>query len=84
MLGDYIAIATSDLAIYANGQKFVSLHGSLTPDEMEIPLIVFDWRDASLQIYISTVWIRAEIERSEKSPFSAIFLISSGPYFDSG
>ena len=42
MLGDYIAIATSDLAIYANGQKFVSLHGSLTPDEMEIPLIVFD------------------------------------------
>ena len=39
---DYIAIATSDLAIYANGQKFVSLHGSLTPDEMEIPLIVFE------------------------------------------
>lgn len=41
MLGDYIAIATSDLSIYANGQKFVSLHGSLTPDEMEIPLIVY-------------------------------------------
>lgn len=41
MLGDYIAIATSDLAIYANGQKFVSLHGSLTPDEMEIPLIIY-------------------------------------------
>lgn len=41
MLGDYLAIATSDLSIYANGQKFVSLHGSLTPDEMLIPLIVF-------------------------------------------
>lgn len=41
MLGDYIAIAISDLSIYANGQKFVSLHGSLTSDEMEIPLIVY-------------------------------------------
>ena len=41
MLGDYIAIATSDLSIYSNGQKFVSLHGSLTADEMEIPLIVY-------------------------------------------
>ena len=41
MLGDYIASATSDMSIYGNGQKFVSLHGSLTPDEMEIPLIVY-------------------------------------------
>ena len=41
MLGDYIAIAISNLSIYANGQKFLSLHGSLTPDEMQIPLIVF-------------------------------------------
>jgi len=42
MLGDYLAIATGNLSIYANGQKFVSLHGSLTPDEMEIPLIVYE------------------------------------------
>ena len=41
MLGDYIAIAISNLSIYCGKQKFVSLHASLTPDEMLIPLIVF-------------------------------------------
>ena len=41
MLGDYIAIAISNLSIYCGNQKFVSLHASLTPDEMLIPLIVF-------------------------------------------
>lgn len=42
MLGDYLAIATGDLTIFYYGEKyFVSNHGSLTEDEMLIPLIVF-------------------------------------------
>ena len=42
MLGDYLAIATGDLTVFYYGEKrFVSNHGSLTEDEMLIPLIVF-------------------------------------------
>lgn len=42
MLGDYIAIATDDLSIYFNNEKCVSMHGSITENEMLIPLIVFE------------------------------------------
>ena len=42
MLGNYIAIATGDLSIMTVEEKFVSMHGSLTEDEMLIPLIVFE------------------------------------------
>ncbi|MBR5348871.1 MAG: alkaline phosphatase family protein [Lachnospiraceae bacterium] len=42
MLGNYIAIATGDLSIMSVDEKFVSMHGSLTEDEMLIPLIVFE------------------------------------------
>ncbi len=42
MLGNYLAIATGDLSIYFNDERWVSMHGSLTEDEMLIPLIVFD------------------------------------------
>ena len=42
MLGNYIAIATGDLSIMTVEEEFVSMHGSLTEDEMLIPLIVFE------------------------------------------
>ena len=42
MLGNYLAIATDDLTIYFNEERWVSMHGSLTEEEMLIPLIVFD------------------------------------------
>ena len=46
MLGDYLAIATDNLTIYFNHETpeelWVSMHGSVTEDEMLIPLIVFD------------------------------------------
>lgn len=42
MLGDYLAIATDNLSIYFNDERWASMHGSLTEDEMLIPLIVFD------------------------------------------
>ncbi len=42
MLGDYLAVATDNLSIYYTDESWVSLHGSLTEDEMLIPLIVFD------------------------------------------
>ncbi|MBO4697138.1 MAG: alkaline phosphatase family protein [Lachnospiraceae bacterium] len=42
MLGNYIAIATGDLSIMTVEEAFVSMHGSLTEDEMLIPLIVFE------------------------------------------
>ncbi|MCR5250769.1 MAG: alkaline phosphatase family protein [Lachnospiraceae bacterium] len=45
MLGDFLAIATGDLGIYNDEEKWVSLHGSLTADEMLIPLIVFDTKE---------------------------------------
>ena len=41
MLGNYLAIATGTLSIYFNEERWVSMHGSLTEDEMLIPLIVF-------------------------------------------
>ncbi|MCR5121972.1 MAG: alkaline phosphatase family protein, partial [Ruminococcus sp.] len=41
MLGDYLAIAASDLSIYFNEERWRSMHGSLTPDEMTIPFIVY-------------------------------------------
>ena len=42
MLGDYLALAVSNLSIYYGDKKLVSQHGSLTEDEMLIPLIVFN------------------------------------------
>ncbi len=42
MLGDYLAIATDNLSIFFTDERWVSMHGSLTEDEMLIPLIVFE------------------------------------------
>jgi hypothetical protein len=42
MLGDYLAIAISDLTIYYNDERLVSMHGSVTEEEMLIPLIVIE------------------------------------------
>jgi len=42
MLGNYLAIATDNLTIYFNDERWVSMHGSLTEEEMLIPLIVFE------------------------------------------
>ena len=42
MLGNYIAIAASDLSIYFTDEHWKAMHGSLTPDEMEIPFIVYE------------------------------------------
>lgn len=42
MLGNYIAIATGNLSVMTVDEEFVSMHGSLTEDEMVIPLIVFE------------------------------------------
>ncbi|MBR2408877.1 MAG: alkaline phosphatase family protein [Lachnospiraceae bacterium] len=42
MLGNYLAIATGNLSIFYTDERFVSLHGSLTEDEMLIPLLVFE------------------------------------------
>ncbi len=42
MLGDYLAIATDNLTIYFNDERWVSMHGSLTEEEMMIPFIVFE------------------------------------------
>lgn len=42
MLGNYLAIATDNLSIYNDDEIWVSMHGSLTEDEVLIPLIVFD------------------------------------------
>ncbi len=41
MLGDYLAIAIDDVALYFNDERFISMHGSVTEEEMLIPLIVF-------------------------------------------
>ena len=41
MLGDYIAIATDNLSIYFGDKIWMSMHGSLTEEEMLIPLIIF-------------------------------------------
>lgn len=42
MLGNYLAIAISDLTIFYTDERLVSMHGGLTEDEMIIPLIVFE------------------------------------------
>lgn len=42
MLGNYLAIATGNLSIFFDEEPWVSMHGSVTPDEMLIPLIVFE------------------------------------------
>ena len=41
MLGDYLAIATGPFSIYFNDERWLSMHGSITEEEMMIPLIVF-------------------------------------------
>ena len=43
MLGDYLAVAVSDLSIYNSREeaaRFIGVHAGLTEDEMVIPLIV--------------------------------------------
>ena len=42
MLGNYIAIATGNLSIFNDEEVWLSMHGSLTPEEMLIPLIVLE------------------------------------------
>lgn len=45
MIGDYLAIATSDLSIYSTKEEkdfFVGVHAGLTEDEMIIPLIIIE------------------------------------------
>lgn len=45
MLGDYLAVAVSDLAIYNTREEadfFVGVHAGLTEDEMQIPLIIIE------------------------------------------
>lgn len=42
MLGDYLAIATDNLSIYFDDESWLTMHGSLTEDEMLIPFIVFE------------------------------------------
>lgn len=45
MVGDYVAIATTDLTIYSSrelAQFFRGTHAGYTKDELEVPLIVFD------------------------------------------
>lgn len=41
MLGNYIAVAISDLSLYFTDDSHVSMHGGLTRKEMEIPLIIY-------------------------------------------
>jgi len=40
MLGDYLAVATGNLSIYFDDDRWLSMHGGLTKEEMLIPLIV--------------------------------------------
>lgn len=45
LIGDYIAIGTSDLTIfntYAERDKFIGVHAGLTDAEMEVPLIIIE------------------------------------------
>lgn len=42
MLGDYIAIATSDFFVFYKDEKFIGVHAGLTKDEMEIPFIAVE------------------------------------------
>lgn len=41
MLGDYIAYSKSNKTLFFYGEKLKSMHGSMTEDEMIIPIIVF-------------------------------------------
>jgi predicted AlkP superfamily pyrophosphatase or phosphodiesterase len=41
MLGNYLAIAKGNLSIMTVDETFIGMHGSLTEDEMLIPLIIF-------------------------------------------
>lgn len=45
MLGDYLAVAISDLSVYNTREEadsFVGMHAGLTEDEMQIPLIIIE------------------------------------------
>ena len=42
MLGDRLAIATDNLSIYFNQERWRSMHGSVTEEEMMIPLIALE------------------------------------------
>ena len=45
MLGDYLAVAISDLSVYNTREEadsFVGVHAGLTEDEMQIPLIIIE------------------------------------------
>ena len=41
MLGNFLAIAKGNLSIMTVDENFIGMHGSLTEDEMLIPLIIF-------------------------------------------
>ena len=54
MLGDYLAIAIGDLAIFNTTEQadsFIGVHAGLTEDEMEIPLIIIENGEKSLKLY---------------------------------
>lgn len=42
MLGDYIAIAVSDLSVYFSEAPLKSMHGGLTEKEMLVPLVIYE------------------------------------------
>lgn len=42
MLGNYLAIGTDNLSIFFNEERWKSMHGSVTEEEMKIPLILFE------------------------------------------
>lgn len=41
MLGDYLGYSRSNKTLFFYGEKLKSMHGSMTEDEMVIPLIAF-------------------------------------------
>lgn len=41
-LGDYVAVATSDLTLFTSPKPFVGVHAGLTADEMTVPLIAVE------------------------------------------
>ena len=45
MLGDYLAVAVSDLSIYnteKEAEHFIGVHAGISPEEMTIPLILIE------------------------------------------
>ena len=49
MLGDYLAVAVSDLSIYSHKKEkdfFIGVHAGLLEDEMVIPLLLIGSREA--------------------------------------